>query len=125
MTGLSPTSKNVAALFMRREEKLSGEQKDCLGRLSDSDAALADARRLTQEFARMLALLDGEESERGGQRARRGGEGQSQREGRFDQRAGDGGAQGEARQVVAHGDRQHPAQPSPYALQCRRSPQAR
>ena len=38
----------------RREEKLSEEQKGYLRRrLCDYDEALADARRLTQEFAEM------------------------------------------------------------------------
>lgn len=60
VAGLSPTAKNVAALFMRREEKLSEEQKEYLGRLCASDAALADARRLTQEFAGMVRGLEGE-----------------------------------------------------------------
>jgi transposase len=50
----------VAALFMRREEKLSEEQKECLGKLCDSDGALADARRLTQDFAKMVRDLEGE-----------------------------------------------------------------
>jgi len=59
VAGLSPTSKNVAALFMRREEKLSEEQKEYLGRLCEADAALADARRLTQEFAEMSRNLEG------------------------------------------------------------------
>jgi transposase len=60
VAGLSPTAKNVAALFMRREEKLSEEQREYLGRLCDSDGALADARRLTQEFAQMVRGLEGE-----------------------------------------------------------------
>lgn len=60
VAGLSPTSKNVAALFMRREEKLSGEQKEYLGRLCHADGALADARRLTQEFNGMVRNLEGE-----------------------------------------------------------------
>jgi len=46
VAGLSPTSKNVAALFMRREEKLNDEQKEYLKRLCEADEALADARRL-------------------------------------------------------------------------------
>ena len=50
LAGLSPTAKNVAALFMRREEKLSEEQKEYLQRLCSSDATLADARQLTQQF---------------------------------------------------------------------------
>lgn len=60
VAGLSPTAKNVAALFMRREEKLSEEQKEYLERLCASDEALADTRRLTQEFAKMVRQLEGE-----------------------------------------------------------------
>ena len=45
---------------MRREEELNEEQKEYLGRLCASDAALADARRLTQEFAGMVRGLEGE-----------------------------------------------------------------
>ncbi len=60
VAGLSPTAKNVAALFMRREEKLSTEQKAYLGRLCGADAALAEARRLTQDFAAMVRELEGE-----------------------------------------------------------------
>ena len=60
IAGASPTAKNVAALFMRRAEMLNGEQKAYLGRLCASDPALADARRLTQDFARMVRELEGE-----------------------------------------------------------------
>jgi transposase len=60
VAGLSPSSKNVAALFMRREEKLSEEQKEYLGRLCGADEALADARRLTQSFAEMTRNLESE-----------------------------------------------------------------
>jgi transposase len=60
IAGASPTAKNVAALFMRREEMLNGEQKAYLGRLCASDPALADARRLTQDFAGMVRGLEGE-----------------------------------------------------------------
>jgi transposase len=59
VAGLSPTSKNVAALFVRREEKLSEEQKAYLGRLCEADEALADAHRLTQDFAAMVRNLEG------------------------------------------------------------------
>ena len=45
---------------LRREEHLSEEQKEYLERLCASDAALADARRLTQEFAKMVRELEGE-----------------------------------------------------------------
>jgi transposase len=64
IAGASPSAKNVAALFMRREEKLNEEQKEYLGRLCDSDAALADARRLTQEFAKTVRSLEGEKLDR-------------------------------------------------------------
>jgi transposase len=60
VAGASPSAKNVAALFMRREEKLNEEHKEYLERLCASDAGLADARRLTQEFARMVRNLEGE-----------------------------------------------------------------
>ena len=60
VAGLSPTAKNAAAVFMRREEKLNEEQKAYLERLCGSDAALSDARRLTQEFAKMVRGLEGE-----------------------------------------------------------------
>jgi len=60
IAGASPTAKNVAALFMRREEMLNGEQEGYLERLCASDRALADARRLTQEFAGMVRNLEGE-----------------------------------------------------------------
>ncbi len=59
IAGLSPTSKNAAALFVRRDEKLSQEQKEYLGRLRDADEALADAHRLTQDFAAMVRNLEG------------------------------------------------------------------
>jgi transposase len=59
VAGASPTAKSVAALFMRREEMLSEEQKEYLERLCASDAALADARRLTQDFAVMVRNLEG------------------------------------------------------------------
>lgn len=60
LAGLSPTSKNVAALFMRRDEKLNREQKEYLKRLCEADEALADARRLTQEFNGTVRNLEGE-----------------------------------------------------------------
>lgn len=49
---------------MRREEMLNGEQEGYLQRLCASDAALADARRLTQEFAKMARELEGEKLDR-------------------------------------------------------------
>jgi transposase len=60
IAGLSPTAKNVAALFVRREEDLTQEQKEYLGRLCASDQALADARRLAQDFAAMVRNLEDE-----------------------------------------------------------------
>jgi transposase len=63
VAGLSPTAKNVAALFMRHEEKLNEEQEAYLGRVCEADEALADTRRLTQEFAEMAGRLEGEELE--------------------------------------------------------------
>ncbi len=60
IAGLSPTSKNVAALFVRREERLTEEQKEYLKRLCETDGALAEARRLTQGFAKMARGLEGE-----------------------------------------------------------------
>jgi transposase len=61
VAGLSPTAKNVAALFMRHEEKLHEEQQEYLRRLCDADEALADTHRLTQEFAEMVRGLEGED----------------------------------------------------------------
>jgi transposase len=61
IAGASPSAKNVAALFMRREGMLNEEQKEYLEELCASDVALADARRLTQEFAKMVRNLEGEE----------------------------------------------------------------
>jgi transposase len=61
VAGLSPTAKNVAALFMRHEEKLNEEQEEYLERLCGADEALADTRRLTQEFACMVRRLEGED----------------------------------------------------------------
>jgi transposase len=45
---------------MRHEEKLDEEQEKYLGRLCDADAALADARRLTRDFAAMVGNLEGD-----------------------------------------------------------------
>ena len=60
IAGASPSAKNVAALFMRREGMLNEEQKEYLEELCASDVALADARHLTQEFAKMVRNLEGE-----------------------------------------------------------------
>ena len=57
----SPTAKNMAALFMRHEEKLDEEQEAYLERLCEADEALSDTRRLTQEFAEMVRRLEGED----------------------------------------------------------------
>jgi len=59
IAGGSPTARNVAALFMRREEKLDEEQKQYLDRLCASDGALDDARRLTREFSKMVREHEG------------------------------------------------------------------
>jgi transposase len=61
VAGSFPSAKNVAALFMRRQEKLCAEQEDYLERLQALDPALAAARRLTQEFAGMVRNLAGGE----------------------------------------------------------------
>ena len=61
VAGISPTAKNVAALFMRHEEKLDEKQEKYLKRLCDVDEALADTHRLTQEFAEMVGRLEGED----------------------------------------------------------------
>jgi len=61
VAGLSPSAKNVAALFMRHEEKLDEEQEAYLDRLCEADEALAETRRLTQEFAAMVRRLEGED----------------------------------------------------------------
>jgi transposase len=63
VAGLCPTAKNVAALFMRHEEKLNEEQAEYLKRLCEADQALADTRVLTQEFAEMVRRLEGEDLE--------------------------------------------------------------
>jgi len=46
---------------MRHEEKLTEEQEAYLGRVCEADEALADTRRLTQEFAEMVRKLEGED----------------------------------------------------------------
>lgn len=51
----------MAALLMRCEEKLDEEQEAYLGRLCEADGALADTRRLTQEFSEMVGRLEGED----------------------------------------------------------------
>jgi transposase len=61
VAGLSPTAKNVAALFMRCEGSLNEEQEKYLTRLCEADEALADTRGLTQEFAEMVRKLEGED----------------------------------------------------------------
>ncbi len=61
VAGSFPSAKNIAALFMRRKGKLSAEQEAYLERLQALDSALADACRLTQEFAGMVRNLEGDE----------------------------------------------------------------
>lgn len=58
IAGASPSAKKVAALFMRREEMLNEEQKEYLGKLRASEAALAELRRLTQDLAKMVRNLE-------------------------------------------------------------------
>ena len=55
-----PTARQAAALFLKRREKLTAEQEAYLDRLGTLDKALADAYRLTQEFANMVRGLEGE-----------------------------------------------------------------
>jgi transposase len=55
-----PTACQAAALFLRREEKLTAEQKAYLDRLWAPDETSADAYRLTQGFAWMVRGLEGE-----------------------------------------------------------------
>ncbi len=55
-----PTARQAAALFLKRREKLTAEQEAYLDRLGTLDRALADAYRLTQEFAKMVRELKGD-----------------------------------------------------------------
>src|SRR5215207_8180765 len=55
----APTARQAAALFLKRIEKLTAEQEAYLDRLGTLDKALADAYRLTQEFAGMVRGLEG------------------------------------------------------------------
>lgn len=55
-----PTARQVAALFLKRREKLTADQETYLDRLGTLDKASADAYRLTQEFAGMVRGLEGE-----------------------------------------------------------------
>lgn len=59
-TATVPNARQGAALFLKPEENLTAEQKAYLDRLSTLEEALADAYRLTQEFARMVRGLEGE-----------------------------------------------------------------
>src|SRR5215213_1466926 len=52
-----PTARQGAALFLKRREKLTAEQEAYLDRLGTLDKASADAYRLTQEFAKMVAKM--------------------------------------------------------------------
>ena len=58
-----PTARQAAALFLKREEKLTEEQQAYLERLQQIDPQVAAAYRLTQEFARMIRKLEGERLE--------------------------------------------------------------
>lgn len=55
-----PTARQAAALFLKHKEALTAEQEAYLDRLGALDETLADAYRLTQEFARMVRGLEGE-----------------------------------------------------------------
>lgn len=55
----APSTRHVAALFVRRPEKLTAEQGTYLDRLLASDEAVAVAYELTQEFASMVRELGG------------------------------------------------------------------
>jgi len=55
-----PTARQAAALLLKRTQKLTVDQKAYLVRLGTLDKALADAYRLTQEFAKMVRRLEGE-----------------------------------------------------------------
>jgi hypothetical protein len=46
---------------MRHEARLGEEQEEYLKKPCEADEALADTRRLTQEFAEMVRRLDGVE----------------------------------------------------------------
>lgn len=61
VAGSFPSAKNAAALLMRRKERLSAEQAAYLERLAAADGAVADARRLTQDFAEMVRNLGGDD----------------------------------------------------------------
>lgn len=56
----APSTRHVAALFLRRPEKLSPEQGANLERLRALDEAVAEAHDLAQEFAGMVRDLGGE-----------------------------------------------------------------
>lgn len=58
-----PTARQAAMLFLKRTEDLTIEQKAYLDHLGTLDETVADAYRLTQEFARMARNLDGEKLE--------------------------------------------------------------
>lgn len=62
VAGLSPTAKNVAALFMRRKEKLPEEQEEYTSKGFARPTRLSPMHegRLTQEFAGMARGLEGE-----------------------------------------------------------------
>lgn len=60
VAGSFPSAKNVAALLMRRKERLSAEQAAYLERLGEVDDAVANTRRLTQDFAAMVRSLQGQ-----------------------------------------------------------------
>ncbi len=58
-----PTVRQAAMLFLKRKEELTTEQEAYLERLVQLDETIADTYRLTQEFARMVRKLEGEDLE--------------------------------------------------------------
>ncbi len=58
-----PTARRVASLFVRRPEEYTDEQAQYLACLCQSDAAIASAHRLTQDFLRMVRERHGEQLE--------------------------------------------------------------
>lgn len=60
VTTRDPTARRVASLFVQRPEQYTDEQVEYLGRLGQSDATIATAYRLKQDFLRMARERHGE-----------------------------------------------------------------
>jgi len=58
-----PTARRVASLFVQRPEEYTDEQAQYLACLCQSDAGIASAHRLTQDFLRMVRERHGEQLE--------------------------------------------------------------